>query len=346
MRLIILLLLVPHIRADGDAPNRTAVVFVAVPSQDIPADAALRQAVRQTWAPALERGGGALRFFVERPLRIREELVVVLDDAALRAALGHARFVRTASVAREALLDKPPDRKYGCGSTRWTDFVVGMAGWARRHFRFDWWLRLDADVVLCVEHTLAALRRPPFAPLGARVVYAGHAAHAYHRRLCAVDEFFLLLSAGAARARARVGRARAVERPRARQHARREPAVHLRGAPLRPSRRTIRPTFSSSTSARRADAGRGRGTRVLALHRRESPDELIQAHGRAARMPARAWQPTPARVATGLQNGSGSVWSGCEAPTLLRPEARRPVAWLVCACSSGCWCPQPLAARE
>ena len=163
MRLIILLLLVPHIRADGDAPNRTAVVFVAVPSQDIPADAALRQAVRQTWAPALERGGGALRFFVERPLRIREELVVVLDDAALQAALGHARFVRTASVAREALLDKPPDRKYGCGSTRWTDFVVGMAGWARRHFRFDWWLRLDADVVLCVEHTLAALRRPPFA---------------------------------------------------------------------------------------------------------------------------------------------------------------------------------------
>ena len=119
MRLIILLLLVPHIRADGDAPNRTAVVFVAVPSQDIPADAALRQAVRQTWAPALERGGGALRFFVERPLRIREELVVVLDDAALRAALGHARFVRTASVPREALLDKPPDRKYGCGSTRW-----------------------------------------------------------------------------------------------------------------------------------------------------------------------------------------------------------------------------------
>ena len=63
MRLTILLLLVPHIRADGDAPNRTAVVFVAVPSQDIPADAALRQAVRQTWAPALERGGGALRFF-------------------------------------------------------------------------------------------------------------------------------------------------------------------------------------------------------------------------------------------------------------------------------------------
>ena len=317
MRLIILLLLVPHIRADGDAPNRTAVVFVAVPSQDIPADAALRQAVRQTWAPALERGGGALRFFVERPLRIREELVVVLDDAALQAALGHARFVRTASVAREALLDKPPDRKYGCGSTRWTDFVVGMAGWARRHFRFDWWLRLDADVVLCVEHTLAALRRPPFAPLGARVVYAGHAAHAYHRRLCAVDEFFLLLSAGAARelVRAWAGRARWSGPALGSTLAVNLPSI-LRGAPLR--------SVEAYDSARLlvfdvrapgADVGAGACTRVLALHKYKSPGELIQAHGRAARMPENwAWQPTPAAWRPVLKNGSGSVWSGCEAP--------------------------------
>ena len=90
----------------------------------------------------------------------------------------------------------------------------------------------------------------------------------------------------------------------------------LRGAPLR--------SVEAYDSARLlvfdvrapgADVGAGACTRVLALHKYKSPDELIQAHGRAARMPENwAWQPTPAAWRPVLKNGSGSVWSGCEAP--------------------------------
>ena len=64
----------------ANSTRSRTLLFVAVPSQNIPADAVLRSAVRQTWAPALQRSGGTLRFFVKQPLRAPEALVVLLDD--------------------------------------------------------------------------------------------------------------------------------------------------------------------------------------------------------------------------------------------------------------------------
>eukprot|EP00308_Calcidiscus_leptoporus_P004699 CAMPEP_0119403552 /NCGR_PEP_ID=MMETSP1334-20130426/143443_1 /TAXON_ID=127549 /ORGANISM="Calcidiscus leptoporus, Strain RCC1130" /LENGTH=503 /DNA_ID=CAMNT_0007427499 /DNA_START=155 /DNA_END=1668 /DNA_ORIENTATION=+ len=306
--------------------NRT-LLFVAVPSQNIPADAALRSAVRQTWAPALQRSGGTLRFFVKQPLRAPEALVVLLDDEELQISLGHANFVQTASVSRQATSDLPPHRKFGCGSTRRTDFVVGMAGWALRRYEFDWWLRLDGDVVVCVDHLFAALGAPPLAQPGApprsrvvfRVVYAGESALDLHRQLCTFDEFFYLLSAGAAQ---EVVRAWAALKQDGRglsignTFSLNLPSI-LRSAAVGSVEAYDSLSlflFDVHAPGPRAKAGpAGACTRFLAMHKYKTPQSMIDAHHLASQPGVnRTWRSDPGKWRPVLrQRKSSHPLSGC-----------------------------------